>query len=833
MIKRVVYKPVFNFLIVALSLTCHLSYAQYSKRFDFSAESIGNEPQGSLISIGAAMYGMTPYGGVNNNGVIFKIEPDGVDYSFTILHSFNDTLKEGSVPLGSLVYDGAYLYGMTSEGGMTDFGTIFKIKPDGTDFDTLLSFLPLVHGGAPQGSLVVIDSFLYGMTSTGAGTVFRIKKDGTQYLKLLVFNDASTGGKPFGSLVYDNTFLYGMNYRGGVYNYGTIFKIKPDSTGYQKLLDFNGAQNGARPRGDLVFDSTYTFLYGMTFEGGSNDLGTVFKIKPDATGYQKLHDFEGGQDGRKPHGSLIYTNGFLFGMTRWGGANVLGGIVFKVKPDSTVYTKLLNFTFSEGGLTPLGSLIMNNGTLFGMTSAGGIYGDGTVFKMDTNSVNMHSKIVDFTAYGKGSAPAGSLVAHGANIFGMTSGGGEYGKGTVFGINIDGSGHSKKFDFNGIDGSAPSGSLVSDGVFMYGMTSGGGANNTGIIFKITANGNITKMYDFEPAPPDGENGRNPQGSLIFDNTFLYGMTWKGGVNDLGTVFKIQRTGNTYNYTTLFEFSGVSDGRNPLGSLVFSDTLLYGMASAGGSFDDGVIFEMNPQTFEFEKLHDFFSLESGSNPTGSLVAVDSFLYGMTQYGGASNNGVIFKIKKDGTFVKLYEFPDGENGRYPHGSLVFNGTYFHGMTESGGAYNNGVLFKMKSDGTYYKLKDLDGGNSGRAPLGDLVPVGGQYYGMTSAGGKYDAGTIFIIDSAILGLPEKNLVNPDYRVLPNPCNGVFRILSESPSGNMQIEIFNVLGERIYAAMENGRSINVDISNRASGVYFVSITTEEATSIQKIIINR
>ena len=71
-----------------------------------------------------------------------------------------------------------------------------------------------------------------------------------------------------------------MTYRGGVNDLGTIFKIKQDGTEFKKLLDFNGfagTATGGHPEGSLVSDGTY--LYGMTRDGGVNGIGVIFKIK--------------------------------------------------------------------------------------------------------------------------------------------------------------------------------------------------------------------------------------------------------------------------------------------------------------------------------------------------------------------------------------------------------------------------------------------------------------------------------------------------------------------------------------------------------------------------
>lgn len=195
-------------------------------------------------------------------------------------------------------------------------------------YEKLLDFSGIVNGQFPFGSLVSDGTFLYGMTFEGgtndSGVVFKIKPDGTGYSKLLDFT-GTNGSNPTstGSLIFDGTFLYGMTYRGGIGS-GVIFKIKPDGTGYSKLLAFTG-NNGSLPNGSLVSDGT--LLYGMTTYGGANGVGTIFQIMPDGTGYSDLHDFEGTPDGRNPFGSLFSDGTFLYGTTTAGGTSnaCLGG----------------------------------------------------------------------------------------------------------------------------------------------------------------------------------------------------------------------------------------------------------------------------------------------------------------------------------------------------------------------------------------------------------------------------------------------------------------------------------------------------------------------------
>ncbi|MFY9310610.1 MAG: choice-of-anchor tandem repeat GloVer-containing protein [Bacteroidia bacterium] len=362
---------------------------------------------------------------------------------YTKLLDFSGTAN-GSKPTGDLVFDGTYLYGMTNFGGTSTFyssngrGVIFKIKPDGSSYSKLFDFDSTTNGGA-HGSLMYDGTYLYGMTPrtfVTKGNIFKIKPDGTGYSTLLVFTDTN-GSNPLGNLIYDGTFLYGMTAHGGINNCdqygqgcGVIFKIKPDGTGYSKLHDFT-ITGGNRPKGSLIYDGT--FLYGMTSAGGSipcqnpHGCGVVFRIKPDGTGYTNLHDFDGITSGG-PTGSLISDGTFLYGSD---------GTIFKIKPDGTGYSQLLSFTGANGSNSQ-GSLLYDGTFLYGMTAAGGAYGGtngyGTIFRIKPDGTE-YSKLFDFDGTTTGANPIGSLISDGTHLYGMTSAGGTNNMGVIFSFNL--------------------------------------------------------------------------------------------------------------------------------------------------------------------------------------------------------------------------------------------------------------------------------------------------------------------------------------------------------------------------------------------------------------
>jgi uncharacterized repeat protein (TIGR03803 family) len=347
--------------------------AQFSKIYDFIYTPDPYHPKSTFISIGGILYGSSISGGAYGMGAIFQILPDGSGDS--VLHDFQ--VVEGRMPNGALYFDGTYLYGTAQAAGIGSVGTVFRMKPDGSAFMVLVDF-DTTNLQWPTGDLVSDGTFLYGAAfegSPGVGGLFKIKPDGTAFSAIGLFN-APLGEHPIFPL-YEGGVLYGMTGTGGTTGKGVVYRINPDGTGLTTLYNFDGALNGSEPNGSLISDGT--FLYGMTRYGGSTAAGIVFKIKPDGSGFQKLHDFIG-TDGNAPVGHLVSDGTFLYGMTEAGGVGY-DGVIFQIKPDGTAFS--LTHEFDPGGTdggNPRSSLFLNAGALYGTTYNGGAYGYGTVFK---------------------------------------------------------------------------------------------------------------------------------------------------------------------------------------------------------------------------------------------------------------------------------------------------------------------------------------------------------------------------------------------------------------------------------------------------------------------
>ena len=336
-----------------------------------------------------ALYGTTSYGGTNGSGTIFKLRTDGTGYA--VVHNFTGSAGDGAIPLGGLVQgsDGA-MYGASEFGGWSRDGTLFKLNGDGTTYSVLYGFSSSGGDGAsPSGALVQgSDGALYGTASAGgtndSGSVFKLNTDGTGYAVLYRFGSNTGDGRgPSGVVQGSDGAFYGTTSGGGTNGNGTVFRLNADGTGYKVLHVFTGSGgDGASPYGGLTRGGDRA-MYGTTESGGGYTNGTVFKLNTDGTGYTVLHSFTGiGGDGANPFAGLVLgSDGALYGTTGQGGTNGLG-TVFKLNTDGTGYTGLYRFTDNGGdGAYPGGRLVQgNDGSLYGTTSGGGDLGLGTVFR---------------------------------------------------------------------------------------------------------------------------------------------------------------------------------------------------------------------------------------------------------------------------------------------------------------------------------------------------------------------------------------------------------------------------------------------------------------------
>jgi uncharacterized repeat protein (TIGR03803 family) len=386
----------------------------------------GANPYGSLTFANGKFYGMTRYGDSSNIGTIFEWDP--ATNVYTSKKKF--TGDDGAKPFGDLTYANDKFYGMTYEGGNSGNGVIFEWDPT-TNVYTKKKDFTGDDGANPSGSLTYANGKFYGMTyrggSSGNGVIFEWDPVSNAYSKKKEFA-GTDGTNPRGGLTYSNGKFYGMTQYGGSSGKGVIFEWDPATNAYSKKKDFTGI-DGANPWGNLTLANDK--FYGMTQYGGSSGNGVIFEWEPVSNMYIKKKEFTG-DDGANPSGSLTFANGKFYGMTYKGGSSGIGnGVIFEWDPVSNVYIKKKKFTGGDGA-NPIGSLTYSNsnGKFYGMTPLGGNSVNGVIFEWDPVS-NAYSKKIDFTPSDDGNRPYGSLTFVNDKFYGMTSGGGSSGKGVIF------------------------------------------------------------------------------------------------------------------------------------------------------------------------------------------------------------------------------------------------------------------------------------------------------------------------------------------------------------------------------------------------------------------
>jgi uncharacterized repeat protein (TIGR03803 family) len=236
-------------------------------------------PGANFVSDGLKLYGTTGYGGQFDPlaGTVFSIDPDGSN--FTVLHSFQ--FPEGMLPQRGCILVNDTLYGVTCTGGSGGFlgnGTIFSVRTDGTGFTTLRDFVSDADGIAPCGTLTFYNNLLYGTAVSGGsnndGTIFSIKPDGSDFTVIHDFSDEEGAGPYEGVTVVGNR-LYGVTTHGGNDNAGVIYSLNPDGSDYTVLHKFQGDVDGFRSESKLLYEGNC--LYGTNAGGGAWGYGTLFK----------------------------------------------------------------------------------------------------------------------------------------------------------------------------------------------------------------------------------------------------------------------------------------------------------------------------------------------------------------------------------------------------------------------------------------------------------------------------------------------------------------------------------------------------------------------------
>jgi uncharacterized repeat protein (TIGR03803 family) len=616
---------------------------------------------------------------------------------------------------------------------------------------------------------------------------------------------------------------------------------------------FNRTPNGANPRAGLISDAAGN-LYGTTMKGQS--FGVVFKLSRNKQAQwveTVLYSFKGGYygpDGSTPAGGVIFDSaGNLYGTTSYGGTSDCG-TVYKLSPTASgpwKETILHNFAcYPSDGAYPTGGLIFDSaGNLYGVTGEGGSgdcnddqgdppFGCGTAYELSPAAGGAYSETIlyDFTTGNVyESYPSGSLAFDkSGNLYGTAAQGGSgeycyyYGCGTVFELTHSSSGWTEStiYSLTGLDdGDTPISGVVFDTAGNMYVTGSGGYGYGGL-FELSPSGSSwteTTLYTFSSSL------YGPQGAVVLDSAGnVYGTAFGGGnltdcnKGGCGAVYEVSPGSSGWTESTIYEFTGGSDGASPDATLLRESSGALFTTTYNGANGAGSVFELASVSGRWKgtTLYDFPDLTEGTNPYGGLLADgQGNYYGTTTSGGTNipcsyytGCGTVFKLTPSGsgwTETVLYSFT-GTNGdgSYPTGNLVLDSegnlygtTQYGGITNYclGGSNQCGVAYKLSPNGngtwTETVIHQFAGGTTdgGNPAYGMVIDSSGNLYGTTGAGGANGLGTAFELSPSTGGTWTETLLHsfggpPD--VAP-PTSG----LTFDKSGNL----YGVGGNGEYSA--------------------------------------
>ncbi len=364
----------------AHATTTPISSSAYKVLYRF--DGLDGYPNTRLLRLSVDLYGTT-------SSAVFRISTHGVEKT---LYRFQAS-SEPFMPAGSLIEVGATLYGTASYGGTastrdasgTGKGGVFTLTEQGKE-SVLYAFKGAPDGATPDGGLVDVNGSLYGTTTfggsrcrhklpggfSGCGTVYSISRSGVERV-LYSFGGGDDGAHPIGGLTDVGGTLYGTTFVGGGANCamgrgngcGTVYSVS--ANGEEKVLHRFASCCGvdaAAPNGGLI--NVNGTLYGTTLWGGIGDpgLGTVYSIT--TSGEERvLYEFRGSSDGNYPS-DLIEANGRLYGTTERGGDSNCGTLYSMTMLTGAKHI-LHSFACGSDGARP-GFLTDVHRTLYGTTN---------------------------------------------------------------------------------------------------------------------------------------------------------------------------------------------------------------------------------------------------------------------------------------------------------------------------------------------------------------------------------------------------------------------------------------------------------------------------------
>jgi len=779
-----------------------------------------NDPHDPVRSIpihgsDGALYFTTNKGGWADDGALVKLMPDGTRITLVNFDRLNKDRTPQAEPIGYLPETGVIegpdgaLYGTTQNGGNSTIGvsTVFRCTKAGVY--TTLGYLPGGGGVTPSRLTLGSDGNFYGVTTfggTGNGMLFRVVPNSPgvytsctitvvkQFTGPAAGITELEGRYPKGPLVErtdsGTATLYGVLAESGttVPSTGRVFRFAlPHGSTPITLVNVGRLTGvGSLPEAGLT-KTPDGVLYG-TVSTSASGRGAVYRINA-AFNIATVLDFSNTffDPGYAPNTPvLVGSDGFLYG-----GNSSDGGHIWRMGTEGQDARPIWSFSGGVGGdgEDATGLVQRPDGSIWGLTAAGGLEGRGTLFSLTGSGRNWGHTVVWRMGLrvvaAEGAYPVGGLVSDGSLLYGTTEQGGSLdnngnGYGTIFSVNFTTGQKTTLFSFRnapGAPGFWPRATLLrrADGWF-YGTTSAGGQAPFagGTVFKWRPAAGINPMQFTTLAQFNGLSasglyaaGSEPESALCDGGDgYLYGTTKAGGANGFGTIYRIPLAGGALQ--TLVQFTGVggsAPGKQPIGGLVRRDasgqSLLWGATYGGGATQDyGTVYSYNMVSGAFTLRHNFTDNVNGYGPQCTLLPHKGLLYGTCKFGGGGGMGTVWTINPvTHALTLVHTFnrigPPARFASYPLAGLTVgpDGALYGTTSESYGHFqpgNYGNLFRISSTGLYSQIGTFTGfpapltpSLAGENPQHHAMCLGpdGMLYGTARTGGP-GFGSIFRIN-------------------------------------------------------------------------------------------
>ena len=642
----------------------------------FSETVTGVVPSEFTLSHTGSVSAATPVA-VSGGGAVFTVTINGISGSGTLtLNLLNDgTIKDAA---GNPLQPGNIL---------SFAGQQYSIFPPAYALTTVTPFGTNDTGTSPAVWVRDTQGNLFGTTAFGGadamGTVFELPHGGTTITPLASFNDAN-GASPSKMIADGSGNLYGATYSGGAYGGGTIFEVPHNTATIVTLASFplTGSSSSAGPAISVYLNGN---LYGTTYDGGDNGLGSIFEIPHGSSTVRTLASFDF-NSGRYPAGTMVMdANGDLFGTTQGAGADN-AGTIFELAAGASTVTTLVSFNGTNGGSGPQSGLIADaSGNYYGSTQGGGANGYGTIFELPAGS----TAITTLASFSSSNASGVPLALDGSdNLYGTSFSSSPFGGGssTVFELPHGSSTIKTLTGFSGQNGYATI--VVHSTGDVYGATVNSGAYNTGSVFELpSGSSTVSTLASF-----DFTSGNAPSSGLLRDSAGnLYGDVYTGGAHGVGGIFEIPHGNSTMQM--LASFTSGAGGQIPLGPLAMDAAgNLFGTMEEVDANNDGSMFELSHGASSITSLG-LFNGPDGQLPLGALaIDANGNVFGTTAGGGANNDGTVFEVAHGATTITTVVSFNGSNGSGPEDGVVINASgNLYGTTEFGGANGYGKVFEL----------------------------------------------------------------------------------------------------------------------------------------------